>query len=183
MLPTDLSSAFQNEISSDERLLWSGRPSDGLRLSGQNVRLILFSLMWGGFAIFWNYGVWTQGAPLMFKLFGLPFLIVGLYLLVGRFFYDAWRRSRTYYALTDKRALIAYFAFGKQVQSFPLAQLGSTMLIEHHDGKGSIIFDRSSSNSLGSMSAFTNKLSQGFVFIDHARFVFEQLQSAQAKKN
>jgi hypothetical protein len=33
--------------------------------------------------------------PDSLRLFGNPFVLVGLYITVGRFFFDAWRRGRT----------------------------------------------------------------------------------------
>lgn len=39
-------------------------------------------------------------------LWGIPFLLIGNYMVWGRFFVDAWLKRRTYYALTDRRALI-----------------------------------------------------------------------------
>ena len=33
-------------------------------------------------------------------LWGIPFVVAGQYLIWGRFFYDAWLKRRTYYALT-----------------------------------------------------------------------------------
>jgi hypothetical protein len=39
-------------------------------------------------------------------LWGIPFLIVGNYLVWGRFLVDAWLKRRTYYAVTNRRILV-----------------------------------------------------------------------------
>ena len=69
-------------------------------------------------------------------LFGIPFVFIGLYALVGRFFHDAWRRSRTVYGLTDGRILIAR---PSRLRSFDLATLREIELSETGDNTGTII--------------------------------------------
>ena len=44
-------------------------------------------------------------APVEFILAGIPFLFLGLHLLVGRFFYKNYRKRRTTYAVTDQRVI------------------------------------------------------------------------------
>ena len=104
-----------------ERLVWQGRPDRKLFvLRKSDIFLIPFSLMWGGFAIFWEISVLSTPDPLPFALFGLPFVAIGLYIMFGRFLVDAYVRHNTDYALTNKRAIIATTAFGTKIRSKPI---------------------------------------------------------------
>jgi hypothetical protein len=62
-----------------------------------------------------------------------------MYILFGRFIFDAWRRRRVYYGLTEKRALIAT---PKSLQSIELSGLTELSLKEGDSGRGSIAFGR-----------------------------------------
>jgi hypothetical protein len=103
-----------------ERLLWEGRPATGLRWSRQDLFLLPFGLVFAGFAIFWEVSVIAAGAPLFMVLFGVPFVLVGLFLAVGRVFWDSYARRHTAYALTDRRAIVATSALGRALRSWPI---------------------------------------------------------------
>lgn len=122
-----------------EQVLWSGRPTQApLVFRGRDVFLIPFSMVWGGFVLFWNVGVFSLGAPAL-SLFGLPFLIIGAYLTVGRFAHNWLRRSRTTYLLTNQRAIIAT-GFGRVRHH----HLGSALSVETRlgrNGTGTIVFE------------------------------------------
>jgi hypothetical protein len=104
-----------------------------------------FSLLWGGFALFWNVGVWVAGAPFFFRLFGLPFLVAGIYITVGRFFHDASMRRKLNYAVTNRRVLILKRSRSPKLTSLDLDRLPGLEMTEHRDGTGTIIFDSDSS--------------------------------------
>lgn len=120
-----------------------GQPKQGLALSGRDAFLIPFSLMWGGFAIFWNAGVWGsfdggEAAPFFFRLWGLPFLVAGLYLIMGRFFHDASIRKNLHYAVTNQRILVLRKS---KITSLDIQRLPRLEFSEHSDRTGTLTFE------------------------------------------
>ena len=128
------------QLDPGERILWTGRPRQGLRLSRIDVFLIPFSFLWGGFAIFWETTALREDAPAFFVVWGIPFVLIGLYLVIGRFFTDAKRRERTVYALTDRRVIIASGFISKSIKSLDLHTLSDVTLEEEGGGVGTITF-------------------------------------------
>ena len=50
-------SSISRILDGNERLIWSGRPRGGIRFRRQDIFMIPFSLLWGGFAFFWEFSV------------------------------------------------------------------------------------------------------------------------------
>jgi hypothetical protein len=123
-----------------ERVLWQGVPERGLRLARRDLLLIPSSLVWVGFIIFWNIGVARGHAPLPFRLFGLGFLLVGVFFLIGRFVVDALLRARTTYTLTDRRALIVRTGAMSRHSSVDLRAVADLHLSSEPGGLGTLRF-------------------------------------------
>src|SRR5438105_5005106 len=114
---------LQEELGPDERLLWSGRPRKGIRLRAADLLFVPFSLLWAGFAVFWESSVIATGAPFLFKLWGIPFVLAGTYIVFGRFIVDAIQRDRTNYAVTDQRIIIISRLITQKIKSLNLRTL------------------------------------------------------------
>ncbi len=104
----------QAEMISGERVYWAGMPNSRVIFHSDDWTAIPFTLVWTGFFVFWEanaLGIWGSasrggGSNLFMVLWGIPFLIIGNYMVWGRFLADAWLKRRTYYAVTNRRVLI-----------------------------------------------------------------------------
>jgi hypothetical protein len=185
----DPTSAIRRELGRGEQLVWSGQPRQGLRLRGSDALLIPFSILWCGFAIFWEAMALTASAKgggpvaIVFPLFGLPFVLIGLYLVFGRFIVDSRIRARTAYGITSERIVIVSGLFGRRVKSLNLKTLSDILLAERSDGSGTITF--------GPVHPFGQWFSQGswpgagqyappaFEMIDRAKEIYDRIREAQ----
>ena len=179
----DTAALFREELGAGERILWCSQPKQGLTLRPSDTFLIPFSLLWGGFAIFWESSVIVGGAPFFFMLWGIPFVLIGLYIIVGRFFVDAKQREKTYYALTNERAIILSGLFGRNIRALSLKTLSDININVKGDGSGTITFGPShpmaswySGLAWPGMGKYT---APGFEMIENARQVYELLRKAQ----
>ncbi len=134
----DHRTVISTELEEDESLLWSAQPRQGIFLRASDKGLIPFSLLWGGFALFWEYEAISNNAPFLFVLFGLPFVIAGLYLMVGRFYYDARLREKTFYGITNRRVIILSGIRKKQSKSIAFEDIADMSMVENPDGSGVI---------------------------------------------
>lgn len=176
---------IRREIAANERLHWSGVPEQGLRLQASDIFFVPFSLVWCGFACFWEFmAVSSHNTPFFFKLWGIPFVVIGLYLVIGRFFADAYQRSRTFYGLTNERVVIISGIFFREVTSLMLHALAEVSFREHANGRGTIVFGPTH-RFFG--AAFTRtwpgsarRAAPSFDAIDDARRVYDLLRQTRA---
>ena len=99
-----VSEPFDAHLGADEKVLWVGRPDPAKHFGKADWFAVPFSLLWGGFALFWEASVIASGGG-FFVLWGLPFVGIGLYMMFGRFFYKARQKRRTWYDVTNERVI------------------------------------------------------------------------------
>jgi len=81
-----------------------------------------------------------HGPPFFFALWGIPFVFIGLYLVVGRFVVRAVASRRARYVITDRRVLIAGGLSGTRTTSVYLRSLPPPVMAERPDRSGSLAF-------------------------------------------
>lgn len=172
------------ELGRGERLLWSGGPKQGLFFRPSDIVMVPFSLLWAGFAFFWEYAVsQIRGTPIIVLLWGVPFMLIGLYMVAGRFLVEAQLRRRACYGLTDQRVLILGGLFNRQVKSLPLASLGEITISERADRRGTIMFGPSTLGTAMVRGASWPGMGRSgppvFDLIDDARRVYRLIRETQ----
>jgi hypothetical protein len=137
---------LRKELATGERVVWSARPDP------KRMRVVFwiwaFALPWTLFALVWEAstvammvaGV-VKNDPnvswlmLIFPIFGLPFIGVGLWMMNKPFVALADARQ-TIHALTNRRLMSLTLRNGKSLKSVELTKLGPIVRKEKADGWG-----------------------------------------------
>lgn len=158
-LTPELDSAVRNELREGEELWYSGMPSP-TRMGRKMWPIALFGLFFGGFAAFWitmaAAGAWFGGVKateetgskvaagvfMLFPLFGLPFLLIGLAMISSPFWVGRKAR-RSACCVTNQRAMQIVCGRSIKVQSWSAHDLDEISKELHPDGTGSLTFSSS----------------------------------------
>lgn len=179
--------SLMQSLVSGEKVLWQGAPGRGIRFRRSDFLLVPFGLFFFIFSLFWEtmaigFGDKGSNPPLIatiFPLFGVPFILVGAYLVIGRFFWDAYSRKQSTYLLTSRRALIETAAFGRKVISVTLSDLPAVGLEERKDGSGSVVLGEDQETGFGDNRRV--KRAPRFEFIPDAQRVYKLVEEARTK--
>ena len=111
---------WQGILDEGEQILWQGAPERGIRVAEFDPKAAGPGLFMVCFALFWMWGA-SQGSRI-FALFGLIFVFTGLRQIFEPVLKPAFIRARSFYTLTDRRAIIATdLPFqGRRLASYPI---------------------------------------------------------------
>ncbi len=140
-MPDEASAIIATHLHPGERLLWAERPKQGFAVRAVDFWVVPFMLCWSTGVVYSTVSIIKQeGASPGLLLFILPFILLGVYMLFGRFWIDARVRSRTYYGVTDQRVLIISGILAKQTRSIYLKELLEMQFTRRSDGTGTLEF-------------------------------------------
>ena len=123
-------------LDADEHILWRGAPEKLHLLTTPDIYQIPFGLLWTGFAVYWEYSAFHSGAPLFFLLFGGMFVLIGLFLTVGRFLWRALELRRAAYVITEQKVLLHRRG---RVELVMKSTLPPVTVKTYRDGTGTIL--------------------------------------------
>jgi hypothetical protein len=133
-----LTARLQSYLRPGEELLWCGRPDPSVFFVPADVIAVPFSLVWLGIALLWETGVQSSGAPGAFRLAGLPFVLIGVYLVAGRFVTRWFSKRRTIYGITSDRVIVEA---GSSVRESPVHG-GSMSVRRRRNGRhATVVFE------------------------------------------
>lgn len=178
------SAQFQGDLNNKETILWSGQPKRGIVFTAKDIFLIPFSLIWCGFAIFWIIMALNIGAPFYFTMFGIPFVILGLILVFGRFIIDAKQRAHTFYGLTNERIIIKSGVYKKSVKSINISTISDIEYTEKSDGSGTLYLGPKTPiltqrNKITWDSGITNTSANSLALIPEVKSVYNKIINIQ----
>jgi hypothetical protein len=134
----EIENELRSNLSSGEKLIWTGKPKSEIMFRSSDAFLIPFSLLWFGFAIFWESNAIQTDGDYFFMLWGIPFLLAGLYFTVGRFFIDAKKRANTIYGITPDRIILKSGIFSSEITSVNIRTLTDITINQKSDNSGTI---------------------------------------------
>ena len=170
---------FPFELEPGERVLWSGAPRKGLAFRSADLLQVPISLII----------LYVLATKLRYVSFDGPLeaaiaaviIIAVLYFAVGRFFFDAYRRGKSAYALTSERMLVRESVLSDFVKSFPLNTITDTYLFHLRNGFGNIRIGRRylPVGRQDSRLSATRGHPNGFAMIADASHVYDLLEAAR----
>lgn len=134
----NLDREIEQYLEAGEKIIWTGQPKQGMMFSAFDVWMVIFGFIWTSGVLGWIYAAWE--AAIWFAMFGLPFLLVGLYLIFGKFYFDTRSRASAIYAITNRRVIITFRYFRKRFFSYEYAKFVDIALRENSDKSGTIYF-------------------------------------------
>lgn len=110
-----MSGGWDGFLDEGEHVLWQGRPDPGIEWRQMLSPTSLFGVVFTAFSLFWMGAaaamIWgtgdTPGIFVLFPLFGLPFLLIGLFMMGGNVVWAAYLRRSTIYSVTTRQVFIA----------------------------------------------------------------------------
>ena len=150
MDPNDAQMRAQSELQSGESIYWAGVANPG-RAALTALPAVFFGIFFAGFALFWMsmafrgthamsksaHNAFTSGFS-VFPLFGFPFLLIGLGIVLAPF-WAFLKARRTVYAVTNHRVMVITGSKSRSVKSFTPADIASVEHRERPDGSGDIM--------------------------------------------
>ncbi len=111
---------WKDILEPEEEILWQGRPDTGFAVPRMDFFMLLFGLLFSGFALVWMGIARLAGGA--FWAFGLIHFMAGAGLVLWALGRDTMARRHSYYTLTNRRAIIglSYPWHKRALHKFPI---------------------------------------------------------------
>jgi Bacterial PH domain len=189
MNPGDAQLRAQSELQPGESLYWTGT-ADPRRAAISALPASIFGIPFAGFALFWmnsalhathglarNSNAFAKSFSI-FPIFGLPFLLVGLGMILAPL-WAFFKGRETIYAVTDKRVMIISGSASRTVRSCTPADIASVDYRERPDGSGDIVI---ATNSQIRTNNSVSQLKVGLYGVSNVKDVARQVLNLHTQR-
>ncbi|MCG8429422.1 MAG: hypothetical protein MI754_18890 [Chromatiales bacterium] len=160
------------------------KPKQGIKLAGYDVIIIPFVIWWFRDIPGMLLHAYEQGASLSDKIIALTLFSIGLYLLVVRFFFEAYACRITTYYLPKESIIFEWRGLTKKTVTIPLQEIEQISLSNYHKERASIILNDSKQmwsleENFPSFMFLEDNEYIGFDSVENAKAVKELIQETQ----
>lgn len=165
-----------------ETIAWQGKSESKKMIGYSDYMYIPFSIMWLGFVCVWEYNIIVVQYPLVFHLLGVPMLLAGLYMAIGRFLYKAYKKKNSCYIITNKRVIETYDDSRLGYRERAIKDIGRMVRFVEKDGVGTLVFDDINPAYImklnDGMEPFRRRTKNvmGFYDVKDAEYLYEMIQ-------
>jgi hypothetical protein len=191
MNPGDAQLRAQSELLSGESLCWTGVADPG-RAFVSALPAALFGIPFAGFALFWITAAYGGTHAMsrsssnsfthafsFFPLFGVPFLLVGLGIVLAPLW--AYLKARdTVYAVTNQRVMIITGSNTRSVKSCTPADIVSVDHRERADGTGDVLIR---TNAVTRTNNSVSQVTVGLLGVPNVKEVARQVLNLHAQRS
>ena len=191
MNPGDAQLRAQSELQSGESLYWTGT-ADPRRAALSALPASIFGIPFAGFALFWitqayhatsamsksSNNAFTSGFK-VFPLFGLPFLLIGLGVILA----PLWaflKGGNTVYAVTNQRVMVITGSTNRTVKSLTPVDILGVDHRERPDGSGDIFILTAGITRTGNNMA--SQLKVALLGVPNVKQVAQQVMQLHAQR-
>jgi hypothetical protein len=173
-IPQKLRQLVEREMARGESILWMSLPIPRF-FNVSSLAIFLFAIPWTAFAVFWVAMAFSMTSKsgegmisLVFPLFGVPFILVGLGMLSVPY-WNYRKMKRTLYVVTARRAITIEDGSTSVVCSYGPELLARTTRVEKSDGSGDLIFEEVGGGDYNFSRRRSGVQRRGFIGVGNVR--------------
>ena len=140
----EISSELLTEISpyigQNEKILWCDKPVKNFIIAGAEIFNVLFGAFWLAFSIFWLIMTLVDKNSGALPYFSIPFILLGLWLVLFKHLVQAVKRKKIIYVVTNKRVLVVTTGKEEFVEEFCYSDIAEIDMKADKNGIGSVFF-------------------------------------------
>ncbi len=173
---------IQKELNPKEIIKWSASPNPRAH-AVSSLSLFMFAIPWTAFSIFWIAGAsgfkipdFNEGFD-FFPLFGLPFLFIGIGMLLSPYF-SYLKAKKILYVVTNQRAFELYCGKWKKIKNYSPGDIGNIERTEKQDGSGNLYFSTETRRTKNG----SREVKVGFKGIEEVKIAESYINKLKASK-